>query len=101
MDFQTAFNVAMGIGGVLVPLVAKMLMDKIADAKSAGTSADHKAQEAKEKAQEAKDAIARHQLYASETFLTVRRFEGFEERLFTELRGIKERLDEKADKGGH
>lgn len=84
MDFQTAYNVIMALVVPAGLFVVKMIFDRIEGARARADSAH--------------DAIAEHRTYAAESFLTIKRFEGFEERLFGELRAIREALADKVDR---
>jgi hypothetical protein len=84
VDFQFLFNMAVGIGTVVgVPLI-KMIFDRIT---AAQIKADNVLQQLND-----------YRLDAAERFLSIDRFNGFEERLFNELRAIKEKLDDKEDR---
>lgn len=83
-DFQTLYNVFMALGVPVGLAVWKMVNDRLAAAEAKATKAN--------------DELADYKLHVSETYLATRRFEGFEERLFGELKAIREQLGEKADK---
>ena len=84
MDFQSAYNVFMALVVPMVLAVWKMGNERI-------TAAEEKAASAAAK-------LAEYKLHVSETYLAIRRFEGFEERLFSELKAIKEQLGDKQDR---
>lgn len=90
-DFQTAFNVALAIGGFLASFVLNQVFARISEARREAASAHMRAERAEK-------SLGEHKLYAAEHYLPVRRFEGFEERLFAELKAIRDSLDAKADK---
>lgn len=83
-DFQTIWNIVMTLGVPVGLYVVKLVFDRIAVAHA--------------RADAAHDLIAAHKTHAAETFLTVERFDGFEERLFTEIRAIRDALGDKADR---
>ena len=95
MDWQTVLNIAISIGGVAGPFVIKLLLDKINQAKL----------DAMTLAEEAKriglDSLRRHnefELKVTRDYVSMAHFDKFEERLFSDLEIIKNKLDNKADK---
>ena len=102
MDFQTAFNLAVLLVGVLGSFGARQVMERIKEAKAAGTdagaAATKRAEAAHELAVEAHEALHAHRLHIAEYYVSVKRFEGFEAALFKKLDSIEEKLDRKADK---
>jgi hypothetical protein len=83
-DFQTVYNIVMALGVPIAGVIWKLATERIKDAET--------------KAHQAAADLAAYKLHVSETYLAIKRFEGFEERLFGELKAIRERLDDKADK---
>ena len=84
MDFQTLFNAGLGVVSVVVLPTLSMLFSRIKNAEDVASKAKSDLQEYKTK--------------VAEDYVSVKRFEGFEERLFGELKAIKDKLDDKADK---
>ena len=84
MDLQTILNLAIGVvTAVIMPLLA-MLVTRIKTAEDVATKA-------------AMDLQA-YKTIVAENYISVRRFEGFEDALFKKLDAIWDKLDDKADK---
>lgn len=78
------FNACMAIAGTVGIPVAKMLFAKL-DA-------------AEKKASESKDALSDYKLHVANSYVSLERFQGFEEAIFKKLDRIEIKLDDKADK---
>jgi hypothetical protein len=91
IDLQFIFNAIIALGGLLGPVVGKVIFDRIEKSEKAAAAAQAKA--------EAVEALLNeHKLWSAEHLMRGNDFDRFEERLWKELRELRELIATKADK---
>jgi hypothetical protein len=106
IGLQELLNLALALLGIVAPFVAKVIFDKIKDAKEVALKAAEDAkeqalrigEEAKAVAIRALDELNRHKLHVAEHYVTAPRLESLESKIMDSLKRIEEKLDQKVDK---
>jgi hypothetical protein len=91
VDLQFIFNALIGLGGIVGPVVGKVIFDRIEKAEKAAAAAQARAESVERELNE-------HKLWAAEHLMRGHDFDRFEERLWKELRELRELIATKADK---
>jgi hypothetical protein len=95
LGMQEILNLALTLLGIVAPFIAKVIFDKIKDAKA---EAMKTAEEGKALAIEALRRYNELRIMVAEEYVSNGRFEGFEKTLFQKLDRIELKLDQKVDK---